>query len=130
MIHVVTHDDILQMGKFGSFLNSSLRRMVRSKICVGRVWLARSMVMIVAHWPTVVHIGGRRMREVSQTEDGRPRICHGIHIIAPNIDGASLYMWIAITIALKRMRVIFRSHCCSSGVSLLSWRAAIERSWI
>lgn len=83
-----------QVGELGGFLNSSLRRMVGGKVRVGGVRLPRPRPVVVAAaqrpCAPVVHGGGGGVGEVSEAEEGRPRVAHGLHIAAPHEDGASL----------------------------------------
>lgn len=62
------------------------------------------MVLAVAHadCSVVVHI--RRVRQVAQAENGRPRIGHRVHVAS--INGAALHMRPVVAIALERVRVI------------------------
>lgn len=83
-----------QVGEFGGFLNSSLRRMVGGKVRIGRVRLPWPRPVMVAAaqgaCTPVVHGGRGGVGEVREAKEGGPRVAHGLHIAAPHEDGASL----------------------------------------
>lgn len=118
----------LQMRKFGRFLNSSLR-VVRRKVCVRRVRITQSVMVTIAHsdCSIVVHVCGRRVREMGQAENGGPVVGHRIDVASANIHRAALLQLRPIApIALERMRVILgRGRAASPGIPLLRGRAVV-----
>lgn len=124
---VIRGATLLQMRQFGRFLNSSLR-VVRRKVCVRRVRITHSMMVTVAHCDCsiVVHVCGRRVREMGQTENGGPRVGHRIDVTSANVNGASLHMRPVVAIALERMRVILGRGRVGPRIPLLGGRAVVK----
>lgn len=86
--------NLLQMCQLGCFLNSTLRRMVRWQICVCRVCIARSMVLVSRHLcgTVVVHAGRLVVWQVVEAVHRGPSGRHGIHIVPSYIHGATLHI--------------------------------------
>ena len=112
------------MREFRRFLDSSLR-VVRRQVCVRRCRITYAVVLTVAHCDCaiVVHVCGRRMREVAQAENRAPRIGHWVDVASADIYGATLHVRPVAAIALERVRVILGRGRISPGIPLLGGRA-------
>lgn len=94
LISVLLFPNLLQMRQLGCFLNSTLRRMVRWQICVCRVCIARSVVLVSRHLcgTVVVHAGRLVVWQVVEAVHRRPSGRHGIHIVPSYVHGATLHV--------------------------------------
>lgn len=75
----------------------------------------------------VVHVCGRRVREMGQAENGGPVVGHRIDVTSAYIHRADLLQVRPIAaISLERMRVILgRGRAASPGIPLLRGRAVV-----
>lgn len=113
------------MRELGRLLHPSLRGVVRGKVRVGRVGVARSVVVAAGDLggAAVVHAGGGGVLQVPQVEHGA-RGRHRVHEVAPHVDGAALQAGVgeAAAAALHGVGVVLRAR-----VALLLRQAAAQR---